>query len=244
MNTLTIANGETLTHPCRGPCDGSRYCGQKWVGAALSLCYDFTIIPNPRPGQPWCEVQGQVNGNVFLSYHCGSEKLKPIGHLGLKVNNIDAWERQSEALKDLVEELRKKLLDIKPEISTTSDPVTLQGKMLCPYKANGCSSGSWLFEACDSENENCTVFDPGERLLKETLDNDREMSMFLRKISNGDCRSWLEQFLVHWEKLPETTASPTMAPATAQSRAMAITPIAWILLVTVLTSSLLLGLLG
>ena len=34
---------------------------------AHSLPYNFTINPQPRPGQPWCEVQGQVDREVFLS---------------------------------------------------------------------------------------------------------------------------------------------------------------------------------
>lgn len=38
----------------------------------------------------------------------------------MKVNATDTWERQSETLTDLVEELKRKLLDIKPQISTTS----------------------------------------------------------------------------------------------------------------------------
>ena len=34
---------------------------------AHSLSYNLTINPQPRPGQPWCEVQGQVDREVFLS---------------------------------------------------------------------------------------------------------------------------------------------------------------------------------
>ncbi|XP_058390295.1 UL16-binding protein 1-like [Diceros bicornis minor] len=180
---------------------------------------------------------------MFLHYHCGGEKFEPEGRLGMKVNTTEAWGRQSEALKELVEELRKKLLEVEREISTTSDPLTLQGRMTCPCKANGGSSRCWHFDVCDSENSHCTVVDAGERLLKETLDNDNDITMFLMKVSNGDCKKWLEEFLLHWERMLETTASPTTGPATAQSRAPATTPITWILLVT-LTCSLLLGILG
>ncbi|XP_058390273.1 uncharacterized protein LOC131399768 [Diceros bicornis minor] len=221
-----------------------------WSREAHSLCYEFTISPKPKPGQPWCEVQGKVNRDMFLHYHCGGEKFEPEGRLGMKVNTTEAWGRQSEALKELVEELRKKLLEVEREISTTSDPLTLQGRMMCLCKANGRTSGSWqfgldgqIFLLFDSENRNWTVLQPGGRLLKWTLANDRDATTFLMKILNGDCRNWLEQFLLHWEKMLETTASPTTAPATAQSRATAITPITWILLVTLLCS-LLLGILG
>ncbi|KAF5914342.1 hypothetical protein HPG69_000831, partial [Diceros bicornis minor] len=172
------------------------------------LCYEFTISPKPKPGQPWCIVEGKVNGDIFLHYHCGSKKFEPEGRLGMK------------------------------------------GRMMCLCKANGRTSGSWqfgldgqIFLLFDSENRNWTVLQPGGRLLKWTLANDRDATTFLMKILNGDCRNWLEQFLLHWEKMLETTASPTTAPATAQSRATAITPITWILLVTLLCS-LLLGILG
>ncbi|XP_070112444.1 UL16-binding protein 1-like [Equus caballus] len=207
--------------------------------------------------------------SLFLYYHCGSEKVTPIGPLGMKVNATDTWERQSETLTDLVEELKRKLLDIKPQISTTSgkserlragveqflshtggpaaradiearagprdvkvtravdtrmgqricpdqrltsfpwgaDPLALQGGMLCPYKANGCMSGSWHFDVCGLENRKCTVVVPGERLLKETSDNGSDVTKFLMKISDADCQNWLDQFLVPWEKMLETTGN-------------------------------------
>lgn len=83
---------------------------------APSLCYNFIITPN---GQPWCEVQGQVNGNTFLIYTCSSQKVEPVGPVAMKVNDTSIWERQTEALKDLVEELKKQLLDIRPDITAT-----------------------------------------------------------------------------------------------------------------------------
>lgn len=81
-----------------------------------SLCYSFTITPNR---QPWCAVQGQVNGNTFLIYTCSSKMAEPIGPLGMKVNATGAWKTQTETLKDLTEELKKALPNIKPEIITT-----------------------------------------------------------------------------------------------------------------------------
>ncbi|KAF5914802.1 hypothetical protein HPG69_010868 [Diceros bicornis minor] len=74
-------------------------------------------------------------------------------------------------------------------------------------------------------------------------ESDRDVTEFFRKISMGDCRRWLENFSVPQLKTQETTASPTSAPATAQSRPPAIMPIAWILLVT-LTCFTILDILG
>ncbi|KAF5914809.1 hypothetical protein HPG69_010875 [Diceros bicornis minor] len=83
--------------------------------------------------------------------------------------------------------------------------------MTCPCKANGGSSRCWHFDVCDSENRNCTLVDAGERQLKETLDNDNDITMFLMKVSNGDCKKWLEEFLLHWERMLETTGPVTAA---------------------------------
>ena len=49
---------------------------------AHSLSYNFTISPQPRPGQPCCEVQGQVDRKVFLSYDRGLANImfmSPVG---------------------------------------------------------------------------------------------------------------------------------------------------------------------
>eukprot|EP00069_Balaena_mysticetus_P013625 bmy_02568T0 len=55
-----------------------------------SLCYNFTVHPKPRPGQPWCVVQGQVDGKVFLSYDCGGAKIQSMSPLGEEVKATKA----------------------------------------------------------------------------------------------------------------------------------------------------------
>nr|XP_039702931.1 UL16-binding protein 6-like isoform X2 [Pteropus giganteus] len=76
------------------------------------VCYNFTVTPKPSSGKPWCDIQGQVNGNISFHYDCGSQKVKPFGPLGMKMNDTKAWEKQTETLEDLMEGLKKKLLDI------------------------------------------------------------------------------------------------------------------------------------
>ena len=47
---------------------------------AHSLSFNFTVDPQPRPGQPCCEVQGQVDGEVFLFYdHAKIIFISPLG---------------------------------------------------------------------------------------------------------------------------------------------------------------------
>ncbi|KAM7240628.1 hypothetical protein CapIbe_008534 [Capra ibex] len=50
-----------------------RFCPAR--GDAHSLCYNSPLILSPSPGEPWCVVQGQVDGNVFLSYDCGGTMI-------------------------------------------------------------------------------------------------------------------------------------------------------------------------
>ena len=52
---------------------------------AHSLSFNFTVDPQPRPGQPCCEVQGQVDGEVLLSYDCCHAKIIFTSPLGEEV---------------------------------------------------------------------------------------------------------------------------------------------------------------
>ncbi|XP_059035246.1 UL16-binding protein 1-like [Mustela lutreola] len=182
--------------------------------AALSLSYNFSITSQPRPGPSWCEIQGQVNGNRFLFYACGSKEVKPVGPLGMKLKDTAFWGTQREPLKDLGEELRKKLLDIKVEILMKSDPLTLQGSLMCERGANGHTRGSWRFafneqltHLFDPENRKWTVVPPGGQQFKGTLDNDGELTKLLMGTANGDCKRWLQHVWEHWDEMQETTGN-------------------------------------
>lgn len=77
---------------------------------------------------------------------------------------------------------------------------------------DGCTSGSWQFGfngwmwfLFDSENGQRTVVHSGSRQMKEKWENDRAVTKFFKKTSMGDCRAWLQDFLVHWEKMLKTT---------------------------------------
>ncbi|KAB0339889.1 hypothetical protein FD754_023571, partial [Muntiacus muntjak] len=205
---------------------------------AHSLSYNFTIDPQPRPGQPWCEVQGQVDGEVFLSYDCAHAKITVTSPLGEKVKTVKPWETQIETLGDI----RDHLLDFTLEKPTVMDPLTLQARMTCRCEDDRHISGSWQFGLnglmslhFDSENGHWRVDHPGGRWMKEKWGNDRAVTEFLKKVSRGDCPAWLQAFMVHWEKMLKTSASPTMGPPTVQPTATAIKSKAWILPV-VLTS--------
>ncbi|EPQ13697.1 Retinoic acid early transcript 1G protein [Myotis brandtii] len=80
------------------------------------------------------------------------------------MNATQAWNQQRDALNYVMEELKKILLDIKAERIATSDPLSLQGGMLCKQESSGCTSASWEFALdgqislhFDSKNGNWTV---------------------------------------------------------------------------------------
>ncbi|XP_059556044.1 UL16-binding protein 1-like isoform X4 [Myotis daubentonii] len=155
---------------------------------AISLSYKFTITPD---GQPWCKIQGQINGNEFLDYNCNSQK-----------NATEVWERQTKTLKGLMGELKKNLLDIKPEIIKIIgiDSFSLQGTMMCKQESNGHNNASWKFGfnghkslLFNVENKSWTVLRPEGQPLKETLASDRAMTGELVSIATQDCIDWLQQ---------------------------------------------------
>uniref|UniRef100_A0A8D0W2T1 MHC class I-like antigen recognition-like domain-containing protein n=1 Tax=Sus scrofa TaxID=9823 RepID=A0A8D0W2T1_PIG len=207
-----------------------------------SLCYNFIIIPKPSSGHPWCVVQAQVDAEDFFSCDCGAAQIQSVSSLGEKVKGTKNWEIQIETLKDVGDFLKEQLPDIMPENYTAMDPPTLQVKVTCQSQDDGHTSGSWKFafngQIClhiDSDNMTLTVVHSGGRRMKEKWESDRIVTSFLRNISLGDCKSWLTHFLVHWEKMLKTAASPTTAPPIAHSKGAAIKPSAWFpLLVLVL----------
>ncbi|XP_005909117.1 UL16-binding protein 3 [Bos mutus] len=219
-------------------------------GDAHSLCYNFTVDSQPRPGQPWCVVQGQVDGKVFLSYDCGRAKIQFTSPLGEEVKTTKAWETQTETLRDIGDLLREQLPDVTSEKRTVTDPLTLQGRMTCRCEDDGHISGSWQFgfsgQMCllfDSENGHWTEVHSGGRRMREKWEKDRAVTNFFKKVSMGDCRVWLQDFLVHWEEMLKTTASPAEAPLRVNSSAPAIRHITWILPV-LLTSFIIIVFLG
>ena len=93
-----------------------------------------------------------------------------------------------------------------------ADPRTLQARMTCHCEDDRHISGSWPFGLnglmslhCDSENGHWRVDPPGSIWMKEKWENDRAVMEFLKKVSMGDCRAWLQDFMACWEKMLKTT---------------------------------------
>ncbi|MXQ82483.1 hypothetical protein E5288_WYG009767 [Bos mutus] len=161
----------------------------------LTLSFDFTVDPQSRPGHPWCEIQSQVDGKVFLSYDCGHAKIIIPSVLGEEVKTIKAWETQIETLRDIRDWIKDQMHDFTLEKHMPRDPRTLQARMTCRCEDDRHVSGSWQFGLngvmilhFDSENGHWRVDHPGGRWMKEKWENDRAVTNFLKKVSMGDCR--------------------------------------------------------
>ncbi|XP_059257236.1 UL16-binding protein 3-like [Mustela nigripes] len=213
---------------------------------ALSLSYNFSITPQATSGHPWCEIQGQVNGNKFLYYDCGSKRVISVGPWGMKLKDTAFWDTQMEPLEDLGKEFRKKLLDIKAEIFTKNNSLTLPVSLMCKRGANGHTTGSWqivfteqLTYQFDLENRKWIESSPGGQQVKDMLDGDRELTELLMKIANGDCKRWLQKLREHSNEMQETIGAPATTLHVPLVKGAAIRPITSVLLV-VLTHSILL----
>ncbi|XP_032130323.1 UL16-binding protein 1-like [Sapajus apella] len=202
------------------------------------LSYDFIITPKFRPEPRWCKVQGQMDKRAFLHYDCVNHKAKAFGSLGKKVNVTKTWEEQTETLRDVVDFLKEQLPNIQMENVIPSEPLTLQAQMSCEHKAHGYCTAFWQFIfngqrflLFDSNNRNWTVFHPGARQLKEKWEKNSYVTMFFQRISTGDCKMWLEKFLIYWKQILEKTTPPSMTPGTVQPKSRATTLSTWSLLV-------------
>ncbi|KAL2792819.1 UL16-binding protein 3, partial [Daubentonia madagascariensis] len=193
-----------------------------------SLSYNFTITPKFRPGQQWCEVQGQVDGNTFLHSDCGNKNLESSGPLGKEINGTNAGKEQTETLSNVVEELRKELLDFHLENFTPSDFLPLQVPLSCQLEASGRTSGSWQFGSHGqvllhfvAENATWILVHPGATQMKAKWQNDKDVTKFLRNTAVGDCGKLLTSFLDPLKKMQRLPAPPTEAPGTAQPKSAA-----------------------
>ena len=83
-----------------------------------SLSYNVTIDPRPRDGQPRCEVQGEVDQKVFVSCDFGKGKTKYMSPLGEEVKCMNAWETQTDTLRDTGALLKEQMPDVTPEKHT------------------------------------------------------------------------------------------------------------------------------
>ncbi|XP_015858390.2 UL16-binding protein 1-like isoform X1 [Peromyscus maniculatus bairdii] len=202
---------------------------------ADSLCYSFTVGKSGS-GPWWHQVQGQLNTETVI-YCDSSNTCQANGILGNRLKATKTWETQADTLRDGVDLFKQQMVYMKQENNTIREPLTLQARMCCGHEVDGEFNGSWDFDLnghkmfhVDSITGKWTEVEPGSRWMKEMWENNRDVTIFLKMTSRGDCRSWLEEIKPHWEEKLEPTASP-IAPDVDQASSMAIKPNISVLLI-------------
>ncbi|XP_012590548.1 PREDICTED: NKG2D ligand 4-like [Condylura cristata] len=178
---------------------------------AHSLFFNLTINSQPRPGLPWGEAQGSVDGKPFLWYDCDSNKGTPLGPLGEKVKASRTWTQVTQTLSEVGRELRMALSRITLDQSMTRGPRILQATLSCQCEAQRGTGACWEFSLngqttllFDAMNGKWSAMGPGASGVKDELENNSD---YFRRISTGDCSQWLGEFLPHWEGMLEPTGN-------------------------------------
>lgn len=206
---------------------------------APSLCYNFTSCKS-ESGSWFNGVQGLLNKKIFLDYNSNSNKYQYFGLLENRLKGTQVSTEQLEWLKDTIDLLKQQLLDIKTT-NIHREPLSLQATMCCQVKGDGNIHGHWNFSLGEqnmihrySANGKWTVDHPGFSWLKE-----KDVTDFLHRSLEGDCRKLLLEFLLHGKEELDPTAPITTVPDTALGASAAVTIRPCVLLVT-LTCSLML----
>ncbi|XP_050017560.1 UL16-binding protein 1-like [Alexandromys fortis] len=197
---------------------------------AASLCYSFTV--GKSGSGPWRhKVQGQLNEETFLSYS-SSSNCQAIGAWGNRLNATKICDKQVDTLKDGVDLLKEQAVHMKREKKTFREPLSLQARLCCWHEGDGHFNGSWDFDLnghkmvhVDSSTGKWTEVDPGSRWMKEMWEKNKDLTDFLSRTSQGDCRAWFKEMMKSLleEKL-EPTASTTTTPHVDQPLSLAIKP--------------------
>nr|XP_048277795.1 UL16-binding protein 1-like [Myodes glareolus] len=202
---------------------------------ADSLCYSFTVGKSGS-GPWWHKVQGQLNEDTFIS--CDSNNCHAVGRLGNRLDATKTWETQIDTLKDGVDLFKDQGIQMKLENNAMREPFTLQATICC--RSEG---GEHVKESCDIDlngrkmlhldlnTKKWTEVNPGSSWMETMLKENKFLTEFLYKTSQGDCRSWLEEFKSYWEEKLESIALPTAAPDVDQPSSMVRKPNISVLLI-------------
>ncbi|XP_038194315.1 UL16-binding protein 1-like [Arvicola amphibius] len=175
---------------------------------AASLCYNYTVGKS-RSGLWWRKVQCQLNEETFLSYD--SNGCHAVGALGNRLNATQFCEKQVDTLKDGTDLFKNLALQmtLKTHAIRGTD---LQAKMCCWHEVDGHFNGIWDFYLSghrmlhvDSKTGKWIEVIPGSSWMKDMLEENKDVTSFLKMTSQGDCRSSLEELKLPWgEKLEPT----------------------------------------
>lgn len=95
-----------------------------------------------------------------------------------------------------------------------TEHLTLHARMCCWHEVDGHFNGSWDFDLnghemvhFDSSTGEWTEVDPGSSWMKEMWEKNMDFTAFLKMTSQGDCKTWLEEFKSHRRENLEPTGN-------------------------------------
>ncbi|XP_060061333.1 UL16-binding protein 1-like isoform X2 [Erinaceus europaeus] len=218
-----------------------------------SLCINFTITVRNSAGSQWCEavVQLLVHQEEKLplfNYTCENHKrpdswLTPLSHLWAKVD-IDTRSIFTETLRDLMEELKKKILDLQQETSTNSGPLSLQGSIQYQVGING----SKVVLPLSFQGEEVVKFEwthqglkvhSANKSMEEKWKKYKEVIELFKKIP-GEFKMVIDSLSKFLNKVPQTTEAPTLTAGavTAPANTTASSHVHWFIPIAISVSVL------
>lgn len=122
------------------------------------------------------------------------------------MNVTKICEKEVDTLKDGIDNFKGLLLHILQETNTIRKPFTLQAGMCCHY-GDKCFRGSCVASLngkkmfyVDTSTGNWTKLDPKLKKSIEIWKEDRARFAFLEKTTEGNCRTWLDELMLHWKE--------------------------------------------
>ncbi|XP_077892446.1 retinoic acid early transcript 1E-like [Ictidomys tridecemlineatus] len=121
--------------------------------------------------------------------------------------------------------------------------LTLQAKMSCQFEGKNHIGSFWNF-SIDGQpslylnvmHMEWTVINPRARGIKEKLENEKELTERLRKVSMGDCNQWLGEFSEHLEEMPAPTSTVPVTSGSPRTSSVSVTSLGIIIVLILVVS--------
>lgn len=181
------------------------------IEETASLCNIYKVNRS-ESGQHSHEVQGLLNRQPLFVYK--DKKCHAIGAHRNSMNATKICEKEVDTLKDGIDIFKGLLLHIVQETNTTGKPLTLQAEMCGQYEVDKHFTGYAIVSLngknifrVDTSTGNWTQLDHEFEKFIEMCKEDKVLAAFLKKTTEGDCRTWLDELMLHWKEHLEPAGS-------------------------------------
>ncbi|XP_006512555.1 NKG2D ligand 1 isoform X1 [Mus musculus] len=174
------------------------------IEETASLCNIYKVNRS-ESGQHSHEVQGLLNRQPLFVYK--DKKCHAIGAHRNSMNATKICEKEVDTLKDGIDIFKGLLLHIVQETNTTGKPLTLQAEVCGQYEVDKHFTGYAIVSLngknifrVDTSTGNWTQLDHEFEKFIEMCKEDKVLAAFLKKTTEGDCRTWLDELMLHWKE--------------------------------------------